>query len=719
MRGAIRTIKPAVWLAAVLLITVCSAALGADNWQWLETPDDPAALVWAAEQTMRSEQALQDLPHYAEVLNRLRGLMGAAELSPQISILDEARLIRFQRSAAHPDGVLAIASWQSNGELGSWHEVFDVADFNRAQGQQHELRWQNASAHCLPPAMNRCLLALAPGGLDDVILQEFDLISGTFVSDGFAVPLSRTWAAWLNEDELLVQHTLGAVARTMTGWPAEAQIWQRGSPLASARTVFSAEPGDALFSFSGRGQGPDRSAVIVRAIDYSHFEFWHLRQAGEPQRIALPQRVKMMFPAVVSDRHLFVQLAAPAVVGDEELAAETVLAYDLSLAADLENPVSVAYRPAPGEYIINALLGGLAASADQLWLALDRRGTQHIAVARWQDGEWRLSHQPAEAPGQSVWFADAHPLSAAVIMHRSGFLKPTELTWVDGRSARQQRLYEGRELFDSGGFEVSLGSAPSADGTEIDYFLLAPADRAGAPWPMLMTGYGAFGISLSPSYLDFWVGGRTLALWLERGGALAVPLIRGGGERGSAWHLAAMREHRQRSYDDFAAVAQALIDLGRTTPGQLGVFGMSNGGLLAAVMGTQRPDLFSAVVSDVPLADMLRYPQMGMGAAWINEYGDPADPAMAAVLSGYSPVHNASPGRDYPAFLITIATTDNRVGPGHARKLAAQLQAAGAAVFFIEDGQGGHGVSDPLSRPELMAKRMSFLLAVLAGDGEI
>jgi prolyl oligopeptidase len=232
-----------------------------------------------------------------------------------------------------------------------------------------------------------------------------------------------------------------------------------------------------------------------------------------------------------------------------------------------------------------------------------------------------------------------------------------------------------------------------------------------------MTGYGAFGISFTPGYLDSWVGGRSLRVWLDRGGALVVPAIRGGGERGDAWHKAAMRTKRQLSYDDFAAVAEALIKSGFTTPAHLGVFGTSNGGLLAATMGTERPDLFGAVVSDVPLTDMLRFPKMGMGAAWEDEYGNPDDPADAQVLRSYSPLHNVRSGAKYPPFLITISTEDNRVGPGHARKLAARLLEVGARVYYIEDDEGGHGVSDPLERPDVMAARMTFLCESLIGAG--
>lgn len=703
-------------VAAVCLSMVLSASVVAeDRWQWLETPYDEEALAWASERSAEAQAKLAAEPSYVAVLDRLKALMASGDLSPQISTLDADRLIRFQRSAERPDGVLSIAQWQLDGQLGPWQPVFDVATFNQNQGNHHELRWRGAGAHCLPPAMNRCLLHLSPGGSDEEVVKEFDLISGEFVAGGFQVPASRTWAVWLGEDQLLIQHTVGeAPARTVTGWPAEVKLWRRGQVLAEAETVFAAQASDALIFLAGRGDSEQRGAVIVRAIDYSHFEFWHFTIEGGLNRIDLPPTVKLMFPTPVSARHVFVQLSSATVIDGREWPAETILAYDLSPTGEASSPLSVVYEPQPGEYLINALTGGLVANDQKLWLAFDRRGTQQVAVAHWRSDEWLLERWAPEAPGVTVTFADAHHLSAAVVVQRSGLLQPAELSWMANARGAPRRVFAERPLFDHTRFDVSLHTAVSADGTEIDYFLLSPiGPEVNRPVPLLMTGYGAFGLSYSPAYLDSFVGGRSLVPWLEQGGALVVPLIRGGGERGAAWHVAAMREHRQRSYDDFAAVAEDLLAQGVTTRQKLGVFGMSNGGLLAAVMGTQRPDLFAAVVSDVPLTDMLRYPEMGMGAAWINEYGDPNVVEMAAVLRSYSPFHNVSPERDYPAFLITVATSDNRVGPGHARKLAARLAEAGGEVYFIEERQGGHGVSDPLSRPELMAQRIVFLLSRL------
>jgi prolyl oligopeptidase len=307
-------------------------------------------------------------------------------------------------------------------------------------------------------------------------------------------------------------------------------------------------------------------------------------------------------------------------------------------------------------------------------------------------------------------FTGADPGGEDFLLQVTGYLQPSRLQlWRNGRPELQVGVE--RAAFEASGHVVEVGTAISRDGTPVPYYVVRPITRkAGAVVPTLMTGYGAFGITMPPAYLDEFMGGRSLAFWLAHGGALVVPLIRGGGEFGSNWHQAAMRDRRQKSYDDFIAVAQALVDSGFTSQDRLGVFGGSNGGLLAAVVGTQRPDLFAAVACDVPLADMLRYPRMGFGALWMDEYGDPNDPAMAQVLRGYSPVHNIRAGIDYPPFLITTSTEDDRVGPGHARKLAARLIEVGATTHFIEVEEGGHGASNPLARPDLTAMWMTFLM---------
>jgi prolyl oligopeptidase len=374
----------------------------------------------------------------------------------------------------------------------------------------------------------------------------------------------------------------------------------------------------------------------------------------------------------------------------------------------------VVYAARPGEVVDT--IDNFQITRDAVALPMRSGLTLRVDVARREADAWRTTNLIPAAPGVTPAVESGDAAGDAFVVMRNGFLVPPVQELV--RTNGQRTLLEASPAaFDASALQVDLRQARSRDGQVIEYVVVGPRVRKPGPVPTLMTGYGAFGVSFTPAYFTTMMGGAyggaTLKLWFDRGGALVVPAIRGGGEQGAAWHQAAMREKRQTSYDDFHAVAQALIDSGYTARKHLGVFGLSNGGLLAAVAGTQRPDLYGAIVSDVPLADMLRFPEMGMGAGWINEYGDPKDPKAAAWLRAYSPVHAVKKGADYPAFLVSVATTDNRVGPGHARKLAHRLMDVGAPVHFLEPEGGGHGVSDPLQRPDMMAKRATFLIDAL------
>ena len=550
---------------------------------------------------------------------------------------------------------------------------------------------------------------LSPGGGDQAELREFDLSRAAFVKDGFRTAASRTQAAWLSRDRVLIEHTLTDEPRTVAGWPTQVHLWSRGTKLESAPVVARGKPSDAILQLAAVGEGSKRTGVIIRAIDYSTFEFKLVEPTGRVVAVDLPQRLKPFGLLAATAHHLIVQLAEPAVIGGETLVTESVLAYDLAPQRPASKRVSVVFTPHDGD-VINDPFRGIAATATRVGFVVDRHLAKRVVVATFDDGHWNTHDELAAEPGVNLTLVAGDPAGKDFIVEQAGFITPTRLELLrPGRPT--YALYSEKAAFDASGYRVEIKSAAAPDGTHIEYYLLRPKTltHSGAT-PTLMTGYGAFGISFAPGYLDSVVGGPALTLWINRGGALVLPIIRGGGERGESWHVAAIREKRQVSYDDFLAVAQALVSSGFTTPQHLGVFGTSNGGLLSATVAVERPDLFGAVVSDAPLIDMLRFPSMGMGGAWMNEYGDPSNAAMRKALLRYSPFHNIRSGTAYPPFFITVSTEDNRVGPGHARKLAARLEQVGAKAYYCEDSEGGHGVSDALQRPELMALRMTFLI---------
>lgn len=698
--------------AALLFGSVLAEPGAVASDRWLEAPHSEKALRWAHQQSEASKRKLTALPGYEQVKVELAEVMHAGPSEPKI-VLAGPRALRLLRDADHPQGLLQVALRDADGVPSAWETVLDIGGLRgRDHGLPLQLQTFGLDSACLPPEYTRCLLRLSPGGGDEVEIREFDLQQRRFVEQGFHTGKSRGFAQWMGPDLVLIQHAIGNAPKTAAGWPATAQLWQRGTPLTSAAVVFRAQEDDTLLQLHAVGSGALRRGVVVRTLDYATFEIHLVDHGGRLEKVDLPRKLKPMGVQAITNNHLVVQLAA-----DDEgwnLPAEALLAY--AVHAEQGQPrVATIHAPSPDEFI--ASRSDIAASGSGVVFVVTQALEQRVMQATPTAAGWSIREIPGPEAGETITVDGGAGGNGDFLLTTSGFLTPTRMELYRPDRSRQ-RLAADPERFDASGYTTRIGSAVSRDGTVVDYYVLEPRTPRPGAQPTLMTGYGAFGISIRPGYFDSTVGGPAFKLWLDRGGSLVIPAIRGGGDRGAAWHHAAVREHRQRSYDDFIAVAERLVESGYTQPGHLGVFGMSNGGLLAATVGIQRPDMFSAVISDVPLTDLLRMKYMGMGAAWLNEYGDPDDPGMAEVLKRYSPLHNVRADATYPPFLITVSTEDNRVGPGHARKLAARLASVGAPVYFIEEQEGGHGVSDPLRNPELMALRMTFLIHYLAPTQE-
>jgi prolyl oligopeptidase len=674
-----------------------------DALQWLEAPTSERALIWARQTTAESRATLSKLPGYPEILQDLRQTLRTATPVSDVALLGPYA-VRLQRDAAHPRGLLQRA--ERRGEtLGAWVTVLDVGALSDREHVDYDLRF--SADRCLPPAFDRCLLSFGVGGGDAALLREFNLAQGRFVEGGFTLPSSLHAVAWLDRDTIVVGHDIDGAKITAAKWPAQARLWHRGTALKDSARVFDSGSSDVLFQLHGLG-GQGRS-LLLQVVDFSTFNLHLIDARGDVQRLPLPSKLKIFGFQGATARHVLVQLTEAAMIGETLVPAESVVSYDLA-SSNPSPRVEVVYTPRAGE-VISSL--GFGTTQTRVILPVRSQLQLHLLEARYDATGWQVRPLMSAPAGVDLRVTGADPVGEGVALAREGFLVPpsTELLREDGSVSVIERA---APVFAAASFSVQVRKAQASDGERIDYFLIAPDKPDKRPIPTLITGYGGFGVSLSPAYPGSaesqMYGGITLKLWFEHGGALVVPAIRGGGERGAAWHRAALGEQRQRAFDDLYAVAGDLIHSRITDARHLGVFGTSNGGLLAAVAGLQRPDLFGAVVSDAPLTDMLRYTQMGMGAGWVGEYGDPHDRHAAAWLKRYSPVHLVQATRNYPPFLITVSSMDDRVGPGHARKLAHRLRDAGAQPLFVEAEAGGHSVSDPLLQPELMAMRATFLL---------
>lgn len=689
------------------------AAAAADDLLWLEATYEERALAWAHEQTRSCCERLRALPSLTAVKAELEETLARATPEPRIEIMGR-RALRLLVTAMHPFGELQVAERDADGAPQSWHTVLDVGALRERSGIPYVLQAWDLESAFLPPDFGRGLLHLSHGGGDEAETREFDLDRGEFVEGGFYVPKSLARIQWLNRDLLLIGQTYTG-PRTAAGHPIGFQLWRRGEPLQSARVIYQGEPSDMLINPCAAGEGAHRYGVISRSVDAVTFEIYLVHQDGAIERVPLPSDAlkssAMVATLAAGSKALFVQLNRDLWLAGKHYPDGTLLAYAVDRSVPAAQRFSAVYTPNESEFLYGPGLSGLAATRDQVAFTVNRRLVPKVMVAEPTAAGWEARELLRTEPGESISALVADAVGSDLIVTRCGFMTPSRQTLY--RSGAKPRLLAQDPVRFEGAqdYTTEIGSATSKDGTQVDYFLLRPrASTHDGLQPLLVTGYAAYGISTAPDYFGDEVGGPAFKLWVDRGGSLVIPAARGGLERGDAWHRAAMGEHRQRSYDDFIAVVQKLVECGFTTPGRIGVFGASNGGLMAAVLATQRPDLFGAAVSDVPITDMLRMKYMGKGASWLGEYGDAADPRMAQALVSYSPLHNVRAGVKYPPFFISVSTEDDRVGPGHARKLAARLEEIGSPVYFYEKTEGGHGVSDAFRSRELMALRMSFLI---------
>ena len=447
---------------------------------------------------------------------------------------------------------------------------------------------------------------------------------------------------------------------------------------------------------------------VDRAVDFWNSESY-LHRDGKLVRIQTPTSANV---SVFRDR-LFIRLTEDWTVGGQTHAAGSFLAAELETFLAGGRVLDTLFAPTP-----TTSLESVSLTRNHVILTLLDNVANRIEVLTPGTKGWQRRAMPTGGTYDSVYATPVDRESSdTYFLHISGYLTPPSLAYgtlgggADGADAAPELLKTTLGLFDAAGLRVTQHFAGSADGTRIPYFQVRRTDSEG-PGPTLLYGYGGFEISLTPGYQAL-----TGAGWLERGGTYVVANIRGGGEFGPSWHRAALRENRPLAYQDFSAVAEELIRRKVTTSAQLGTMGGSNGGLLMGNMLTRRPGLFGAVVAQVPLFDMRRYHELLAGASWMAEYGDPDVPEEWAFIRGFSPYHNVDAEADYPPVLVTTSTRDDRVHPGHARKMVAKLAAQGHAVAYYENIEGGHaGAADNAQSAFMSALAYAFLWRHLGGD---
>ncbi|HET6811893.1 MAG TPA: prolyl oligopeptidase family serine peptidase [Acidimicrobiales bacterium] len=676
-----------------------------DRYAWLEDVDGERALAWVRERNARTESDLFD-EGFQGLRDEILEVLEADDRIPLPSV-HHSSVLNFWTDRIVRRGVLRRTSWDAyRAGRPDWDVLLDVDALGRDEGES----WVYQGGSVRRPDRRRALVDLSPGGSDASVTREFDLEERRFVPEeegGFVRPLSKGWLTWLDDDTVYVGHDFGPGSLTTSGYPRTIRRWRRGTPLSDAPVEFEGDAADVAVSVSVETLPGHRHQLFQRALDFYRSRSWILR-GDELVLLEVPEDASV----AVRERWLLLRLRSPWSAGGEQHAAGTLLAAELDGYLAGARDLRVVFTPSA-----STALSDWGWTRRRLLLTVQEHVRDRVELADPDSGWSRLpSAQATESWSQTAWPVDADESDDFFVVGQD-FLHPNALYLAPAGGAAT-RLRSVPDRFDPTGLAMAQRFATSADGTRVPYFLVGPAAalEEGAPGPTVLTGYGGFEVSLTATYAP--VAGRA---WLAAGGRYAVANIRGGGEYGPAWHEAALRADRHRAYEDFEAVARDLISASVATPAQLGIIGGSNGGLLVGNMYVRTPELFGAVVCQAPLLDMRRYSHLLAGASWMAEYGDPDDPAQWEFIRTFSPYHLAEPGRPYPPVLFTTSTRDDRVHPGHARKMAARLADMGYDVTYWENIEGGHaGAADAPQQAVMSALAYTFLgrrlgLGVTAG----
>ena len=676
-----------------------------DPYIWLEEARSDRALEWVRAENNRTMAHMAQDPRFDELTEEALAILDAEDRIPYVSIRKDG-LYNFWQDKQNPKGVLrrtTLDSYKTDDPV--WETVLDVDALAEAEGKE----WVYKGSTCLPPDQRLCMIALSDGGEDATILREFNMSTKQFVDGGFVIEeKSQGGVQWMDEDTLLVGRDFGDGTITESEYPYTTRMWRRGTALADAEEIFRGEASDV---WAGAGLIRDNKGVVHGRTAFRGISFheainyvWH---NGEWVELDMPKKASV---GGIIDGQLTFSTNVDWETQGQTFPADSLIAVDLEEFKRDPNGATKTLVWAPGE---RQTKRGGGATANSAYMNILDNVVGKVVKLDYENGEWVTTE--VNLPDNATLGVQATSSETDEIMFTStDFLSPSTLWYSDG-NGDPQVLKTSPEYFDASGMEVEQFEATSADGAKIPYFLVKPKGmQMDGTTPALLYGYGGFQISQLPSYRSL-----TGKMWLEKGGAFLLANLRGGGEFGPGWHQMAIRENKQRTWDDFIAVGRDAIERGITNAGQLGIQGGSQGGLLVGTAFTQAPELFDAAIVAIPLFDMLRYHLIGRGASWIGEYGDPRIPEQRAWIEGYSPYQKIVDGVEYPAPFLWASTADDRTHPAHARKGAARLKELGQDYWYYEDMTGGHsGGVDNEQRAKLQALQMVYLMQRLMDDNE-
>jgi len=673
----------------------------ADKYQWLEDVSGERSMAWVNAENERSAKALDVGPLYTSLAETaLKVLESPTRLpNPQFRV---GEIYNTWQDAQHVRGILRRTSLDSYlKDQPDWHTVIDYD----ALATQDNEKWVQKGLNCLYPGDGLCLVALSAGGEDADTLREFDLKtgeSGKFVENGFTLSRSKQSATWVDKDTLLVARNWGPGTMTQSGYPFVVKLWKRGEPLDQAKEVYRGTAADVSAGAGSLHDSQGHQAVLLtRGVNFFQREI-SLYTAEGPKKIAIPGKSQIHG---MLDGQIIVEL-------NEDWKPQgltTTFPQGAIVALDLEavrkDPThlkpTVVFTPSAQEFAQEA-----AVTRNHLILTtLDHVQGRAYVYTRSPKNVW--TSKKLDIPDNlSVSVETVNTSDDRFFLETTGFLTPSSLLLGDAATTTLKPAKTLPPQFDASNLVVEQLQATSTDGAKVPYFIVHRKDiKYDGSNPTLMTAYGGFQISETPRY-----SGIVGKLWLERGGIFVLSNIRGGGEFGPAWHEAGLKTHRQVIYDDFTAVAKDMFTRKITSPRRMGIVGGSNGGLLMGVEFTQHPEMWNAVVIQVPLLDMLGFEHIAAGASWVGEYGTVTIPEERKFLASISPYNQLKPDGTYPEPLIFTTTKDDRVGPVHARKFAAKMEEFHKPFYYDEIVEGGHAAGANLKeQAKTWAEQYTYL----------
>ncbi len=640
----------------------------------LELPQDDAALHWVAEQNHRTVEKFARSGRFQEIQQTILQSLNDQANIPWGEHYNDT-VYNFWQDDNHPRGI-----WRRTHETSyltaepKWETVLDIDRLNEEEGAN----WSYQGADLLYPDFTRALVFLSGGG-DACEIREFDLMENKFISDGFFLSESKSSVAWLDKNHLLLALDTGGDTLTTSGYPRCVSRWQRGTLPQDAALIYAGETTDMTVS-AWHDHTPGFEKTLVQCSrDFYHSRTYQLTGQGKLESIDIPGDASCDF----FNAWLLVTLTTAWRIADKTYPPGALLATDFASFQQGQRNFTILFTPDE-----HTTLQGHSSTRDYLILNLTRDVVGSVEILKAEGGLWNRV--------QTLTLPDFTAISASGIDTKSnryqlvshGFLQSCCLSYGDLDDKTLSVVKQAPACFDKADFKVTRYFARSLDGTHIPYFQIATKGlELTGKHPTLLYGYGGFEVSLTPEYL-----GAKGSTWLQKGGVYVVANIRGGGEYGPEWHQAALQQHRHRAYEDFAAVARDLAIRRVTCAAKLAAQGGSNGGLLIGNMLTDYPELFGALLCEVPLLDMTNYHRWLAGASWIAEYGDPDIAEELQWLRSYSPFDKVSSDKSYPPVLFTTGTQDDRVSPAHARKMVARMQQQGHNnVWLYEETEAGHG----------------------------